>query len=421
MNGISRPDSLGHGSGHAHRFSESSLERDDRLSVDITRQVLSKYPPRSASTEYDAGGYGRRGQINDKYRASGNLHGNDSQDSRARNMLISSPLTDLKDERSSRPVRLSRRMEEDAMDYNVQDTYRRDTPSRHYRQRGPRIRYSRSPEIYPLDFARSPVRQRELATFDDCRELSDPEVSPVAYRRGSRGAAYSNRNMGTYQDDGPLGREYYNDGIGPEYYNDVIDAYDLSPEQMSRRSYDFIDNEDGYEARHDMSTSRNVFSRIALPDGDSVNNELIGADQGNRRSKHKPISQRLSRPIVQPQIGGWTKNAKKRMRAGPPQYHGGHTSERKEFVRPSKISKWSEDDQKDTEPTYEDAPDEEDLSVQKDPPEGSEEFSKQVHQAFLKFSKIINQSLTMQKRYREAPKGSLSCSVCGRFVFLHLC
>jgi hypothetical protein len=85
------------------------------------------------------------------------------------------------------------------------------------------------------------------------------------------------------------------------------------------------------------------------------------------------------------------------------------------------MSKLSEDDQKDTEPKYEDAPDQEDLSVKKDPPEGSEEFSKQVHHAFLKFSKILNESLTMQKRYREAPKGSLSCCVCGRFVFLHLC
>jgi hypothetical protein len=444
MSGIGRPDSLGHGSGHAHRFSESSLERgsghDDKISLDITRQLHSKYPPRTSSSEYDAGGYGRRIQINDTYLASGNLHGNVSQDSRAsaRNTLVSSPLRDLKDERGNRQMRLSRRMGEDAMEYNVQDSYHRDTPPRYHKQRGARIRYSRSPETPPLEFARRPVRQHELATFEGSYELSDQEVSPAAYRRGPRGAAYSNRDMDAYQDDFPRGREYYDDGIGPEHYNDVIDAYDLSPEPRSRRSCDIIDNEDGYEPRYDVPRSRNVFSRIALPD--NINGEWIGADQGNHprhitlahgRTKYKPISQRLSRPIVKPQNGGsamlgggrggWTKSAKKRMRDGPPQFHGGYTSERNEFVRTNKISKLSEDDQKDTEPNYEDAPDEEDLSVQKDPPEGSEEFSKQVQQAFLKFSKILNESLTMQKRYREAPKGSLSCCVCGRFVFLHLC
>ncbi|XP_051185649.2 uncharacterized protein [Lolium perenne] len=435
MSGIGRPDSLGHGSGRAHRFSESSLERgsgrDDKISLDITRQVHSKYPPRTSPAEYDAGGYGRRIQINDTYLASGNLHGNVSQDSRAstRNTLVSSPLRDLKDERSNRQVRLTRRMGEDAMEYNVEDSYHRDTPPRYHKQRGARIRYSRSPETPPLEFARRPVRQHELATFEGSYELSDQEVSPAAYRRGPRGAAYSNRDMDAYQDDGPRGREYYDDGIGPEHFNDVIDAYDLSPELRSRRSCDIIDNEDGYEPRYDGLRSRNVFSRIALPD--NLNGEWIGADQGNHhrpitlahgRTKYKPISQRLSRPIVQPQNGGsamlgggrggWTKSTKKRMRDGPPQFHGGYTSERNEFVRTNKISKL-EDGQKDTEPNYEDAPDEEDLSVQKDPPEGSEEFSKQVHQAFLKFSKILNESLTMQKRYREAPKGSLSCCVCG--------
>ncbi|CAM0950171.1 unnamed protein product [Alopecurus aequalis] len=433
MDGISRPDSLGHGSGHAHRFSESSLEhgggKDVKISLDITRQIRSKDRPRSASLEYDAGGYGQRGQINDTYLASGNLHGNGSWDSRARNRYIlgSSPLRDLKDERSIRDVGLSRGMGEDAMEYH------RDTPTRHHKPRDARIRYSRSPETHPLELARRLVRRHEVASFED--GLSDQEVSPVAYRR-SRGAAYRNydMDMDMYQDDGPLGREYYNDQNELEHYNDVTDAYDLSPEQISRRSCDIADNGHGYQARYDMSTSRNVFSRIALPD--NINDEWTDADQGNHprpntfvhgRSKYKPISQRLSRPIVQPQIGGsamlgsgrgggWPKSAKKRLRAGLPQFHGGYTSERNEFVRPNKFSKLSEDNQKGTRPNYEDAPDEEDLSVQQDPPEGSEEFSKQVHQAFLKYSKIVNESRTVQKRYREAPKGSLSCCVCCRII-----
>ncbi|XP_020193383.1 uncharacterized protein [Aegilops tauschii subsp. strangulata] len=436
MDNISKPGSLGHGSGQVHRFSESSLEHlsghDDKISLDITSQTHSKYPPTTASMEYDADGYGRRGPENDTYFAFGNFRGNCSRDSRSspRHTLVSSPLTDLKDERSNAQVRLSRRMGEDA-EYNTYHNYHRDTPTDYPKPRNAHIRYSRSPETYPLELARQPVRQREFASLENGCQSSHLEVSPVAYRRGSRGAAYSTRDMDMYQADGPLGPEYYNDEIGLEHYNDEIDPYDLSPEKLSRRSCDIIDDEDGYDARYDMSSSRNVFSRIALPD--NMNDEWIDAEEGNHphpnglahgRLKYKPMSQRLSRPIVQPQIGGsamlgrgrgggWTKSAKKRLRVGLPQFHGGYTSERNESVRPNKFTKLSEDNQKRTEPDYEDAPDEVDLSVQKDPPEGSEEFSKQVHQAFLKFSKILNESPTMQKRYREAPKGSLSCRVCG--------
>lgn len=444
MDDISKPDSLGHGSGHVYRFAESSLEHvsghDDKISLDITNQTHSKYPPPTACMEYNADAYGRRGPENDTYLAFGNSRGNYSRDSRAspRHTLVSSPLTNLKDERSNTQVRLSRRMGEDAMEYNTYHTYRRDSPTGYPKPRNAHV-YSRSPETYSLELARRPARQREFASSENGCQLSHREVPPMAYRRGSLGAAYSTRDMDMYQADGPLGREYYNDEIGLEHYNDEIDPYGLSPEKLSRRSCDIIDDEDGYDARYDMSSSRNVFSRIALPN--NMNDEWIDADEGNHshsnvlahgRSKYKPISQRLSKPIVQPQVGGsamlgrgrgggWTKSAKKRPRVGLPQFHGGYTSERNESVRPNKFTKLSEDNQKHTEPDYEDAPDEEDLSVQKDPPEGSEEFSKQVHQAFLKFSKILNESPTVQKRYREAPKGSLSCCVCGRFVFLHLC
>jgi hypothetical protein len=58
--------------------------------------------------------------------------------------------------------------------------------------------------------------------------------------------------------------------------------------------------------------------------------------------------------------------------------------------------------------------------VQKDPPEGSEEFTKQVHQTFLKYTKILNENPAMEKKFHDAPKWTLSCSVCGRFVFLCL-
>ncbi|KQJ92045.1 uncharacterized protein LOC104584771 isoform X2 [Brachypodium distachyon] len=425
------PGSAGHGSGHAHLFSESSLERGsghDKIPLDISRQTHSKHKPRAASMDYAEEGYGRRGPANDTYLAAGNLYGNDSRDSRAsiRHTLITSTLTDLEDGRSNRQVRLSRRMGEDehAMEYKRHHSYHGDTPMRYSTSRDAHIRYSRSPTD-PREIARRPIPEREFASFEDGFEFSDQEVSPMAYRRGLRGAAYGGHDMDICQTGGPpgqesysgvIGRGRYSDEIGRGRYDDAINAYDLSPKRMSR-SYD--DDEDGYNARYDVSTSRDVFSRIALPNNIQGNPNMLA----HGRLKYKPISQRLSRPMVQPQLGGsamlgrgrggWTKGAKKRLRAGLPQFNGGYTSERNEVVRPNKSLKLSEDNQKGTESNHEDASDEEDLSVQKDPPEGSEEFSKQVHEAFLKFSKILNESPAMQKRYREAAKGSLSCCVCG--------
>uniref|UniRef100_A0A0A9GBA4 Uncharacterized protein n=1 Tax=Arundo donax TaxID=35708 RepID=A0A0A9GBA4_ARUDO len=201
------------------------------------------------------------------------------------------------------------------------------------------------------------------------------------------------------------------------------------------RSYGMVDDGDEYDARYEIPTSRNVFSRLALPD--EPIGEWTDVDQGNHPhanilaygcSKHKPISQRLSRPFAQSQFGGpsmygrgrggMTKSAKKSLKTATHQFHGGYTSERTEFIRPNKFSKSPEDDPNGSEVKDEDAPE---FPVQKDPPEGSEDFSRQVHEAFLKYVKILNESPAMQKKYREASKGSLSCFVCGRFVFLCLC
>ncbi|KAJ4819476.1 Protein SUPPRESSOR OF GENE SILENCING 3 [Rhynchospora pubera] len=49
-----------------------------------------------------------------------------------------------------------------------------------------------------------------------------------------------------------------------------------------------------------------------------------------------------------------------------------------------------------------------------DPPEGSEEFNKQVEKAFIKYTRIINANSKEKKKFLQPGKGSLVCCVCGR-------
>uniref|UniRef100_A0A0E0MK75 XS domain-containing protein n=1 Tax=Oryza punctata TaxID=4537 RepID=A0A0E0MK75_ORYPU len=427
MEGIGRlsHDTLGHVSGHAHRFSESPLEhgsgRDDKI---LSRQKHSNHSPRDASMEY-----GRRDPVS-AYLPPENLHGNGPQVSSpsVRRMLGSSSLTDHKDERIDHQVRLPHRMAEDedtfqgmhdGMECDVQHSYRGDELTYHRRTRNSDVRYSRSPETERLKLGRHPA-QHGYSSFNDSHELSDQEVSPVVSRGRAQKAMYRDHVTEQYQAHSPLGRDYYDDDV---------DSYDLSPQRMAE-PYDMVDDQDKYDARYDLPNNRNVFSRITLRD--DTNDGWTDADQENNRqsnsitygySKNKPISQRLSRPTGHSQFGGfpmhgrgrggWSKSAKKRLRSALPQFHAGSAPGGDGFARPNKRFKLSEVNHDDPQMSHEDAPEDEDISMQKDPPEGSEEFTKQVHQAFLKYTKLLNESPTMQNRYREAAKGSLSCCVCG--------
>ncbi|KAL6906145.1 hypothetical protein ACP4OV_003746 [Aristida adscensionis] len=431
MDGFGRlsHDSLGHGSGYAHRFSGGSLEHGsdhgDEALLDGARHAHSKHEPRSESLEYDAREYARRGL----YVASENLPGNASQNSR--HISGSASLRGLKDERINHHRRLSHRMEEDEdsfqgihqdMERNMRPSYEGE-PSVHYQQaRSGNDRYSHSPG--PVGFARRSVHH-ELTSFEDGHDLSDREVSPVVSRKRYRSPACHDRDMDMHQADGFTAHGYYSDDM---------DTYDLSSPRMSRR-YDIdqmVDDDDEYDAGYDMRTSHDVFSRLALPR--DINDEWADVDYENNphlvhgRPNHKPMSQRLSIPNGHSQFGGpyvhgrgrgrgrgrgLTKSAKKRMRMSLHQYNDGYTPERNDITRPNKFSKSSKNDPNGSELNHEDAPEDEDLTMQKDPSEGSEEFSRQVHQAFLKYAKILNESQAMQKRYLDAPKGSLSCCVCG--------
>lgn len=436
MDGLGRSshDSLGHGSGHRHKLSGSPLEHGsaygDETLLDIARQSHHKRALRAASMEYDPHDeHARRDPINDAYAAPENLLVNASRNSR---YISAAPsLRGNRDERINHNLRLPHRTEEFESGFEAthrdmkhlnKHSYDGDATIQYPTTRGGNDCYSRSPESEPIGIARRPVRHHESALFEN---LSDQEASPLVSRKRYRSPTY-------------LYHEYHADHrfAVREHYDDDMDAYVLSPPRVS--GYDMVDG-DEYDERYDTPANCNVFSRLALPHEN--NGELMDMDQGNHphsdiltygHQKHIPLSQRLSRPNSHSQFrgtfmhgrgrgrGGLTKSAKKRLKTGSHQFHGGYVSEKNEFIKPNKFYKLSEDDPNGSEVKHEDAPENEDLPVQKDPPEGSEEFSKQVHQAFLNYVKILNESSATQKKYREAAKGSLSCCVCGRFVFLCL-
>jgi hypothetical protein len=426
MEGLGRSshDSLGHGSDHPHRFSGGSLEHvsghGDETLLDIARQAHSKHTPRAASLEYD---------VHDTHSEPENLRGNVSMTSR--HTSVSTSLRGLRDERINDNLRLSRRIEEDegSIESMHQDTehlirhcYNGDASVQYQTARGGDDHYSHSPGTEPIGIARRLAHQHE---FDSFGYSSDQEASLMVSRKRCRSPEYHDHEIDMYQaDHGFAGHEHYDD--------DVVDEYDIPPPRMS-----WFDDE--YDEIHDVLANRDVFSRISLPH--ETNQEWTDMDQGNHPhsnilgygcSKHVPMHQRLSKPNYHSQFGetpmhgrgrgrgGLTKSAKKGLRTAPHQLHDGYPSGRNEFVRPNKFSKSSKDELNGSEVKHEDAPEYEDVPLQKDPPEGSEEFSKQVDEAFLKYTKILNESPAMQKKYREAPKGSLPCCVCGRFVFLCL-
>lgn len=417
--GRSPHGSLGHVSGHPHRLSGNSLEdvsgHGDETLLDVGRQAHFKHAPRASSMDYDAHDECvRRNPIDDAYATPENFHGNVSLNTR--HISGSESLRGVRDERVYHHPRLSRRNKEDERSF--EEAMQKDTElmphfdddaSRQYpTTRGGSSRYSNShsPGTEPIRNVRRPARQDNFAPSEN---LSDHEAYPMVSRKRFRSPAFDHE-IDVYRADDEF--------AGSEYYDDDMDAYNLSPSRMP--IYDMV-NDNEYDERYDMRTNHNVFSRLALP-GEN-DGEWVDMDEGNHhhsdmlpygRPKQIPMSQRLSRPNSYSQFGGTstngrgrgkgrgrglTKSAKKRLRTAPYEFSGG--------LKPS------EDDPKASEVKHEDAPEYEDFSMHKDPREGSEEFSKQVYRSFLKYAKILNESPAMQKKYREASKGSLSCCVCG--------
>ncbi|KAL5974587.1 hypothetical protein ACLOJK_031257 [Asimina triloba] len=111
---------------------------------------------------------------------------------------------------------------------------------------------------------------------------------------------------------------------------------------------------------------------------------------------------------------------KKRLRLDPSDFHNsGPFDKRSGFSKPYKFRKGPTEEWHGDEDVQDRNMQEDRIPMKKaDPPEGSEEFKQLVQRAFLRFSKLLNESPAQQKQYKEQGKaGKLQCIVCGRSVF----
>ncbi|XP_042499904.1 uncharacterized protein LOC122078105 [Macadamia integrifolia] len=109
-------------------------------------------------------------------------------------------------------------------------------------------------------------------------------------------------------------------------------------------------------------------------------------------------------------------SVKKRLRLGPSNFHNSYTLDRKHTVyRPCKFQKRNQYDLHGDVNDQNAGPSEDQGSPAKpEPPEGSEKFNQKAYEAFLRFSKQLNENPAHQRRYKEQGNaGSLLCIVCG--------
>ncbi|XP_072951287.1 uncharacterized protein [Typha angustifolia] len=245
-------------------------------------------------------------------------------------------------------------------------------------------------------------------------------ASFMAYRERPKNPMFPNRHMDISQQNVSPRRE--------ESHFEDMDTYNLSSERMVRKRY-LMDDDNEY-AVNSRIIDHTGFRRI-MSAADSDDIWLKDDNKGHLPSKklafgrpsHKMTSHKISqgdawslpRDNSAHEESGCTRNIKKRLKPSPLEFSKSFTSERNELFRPYKIWKRTLKGQYTGWKTNNcgDVPDDTPLSISEDPPEGSEEYKKQVHKAFLRFSKLLNESTFQQKRYREPGKGTLLCCVCG--------
>lgn len=262
-------------------------------------------------------------------------------------------------------------------------------------------------------------RDNEVALFEE-RYAVTRGPAPVVYRERSRSPFFSNRrHMDTYH----LGVNR-SQGVS---HRDNIDVYDDSPKRMSRGKYGRDDDFNTMDRGGRFSNDRSAFRRLQSPSGSDEMSPI-----GDRLEF--PLSKRLAYGQVQhrkptKRSGAWLRSRdssahgegghrlslKKRLRPGPSEFNDSLPVERRHgYLKPNKSWKRGFDDANQKRhhgDTFDDRPP---LS-KTDPPEDSEEFKHQIHKAFLRFCKVLNEDPHQQKKYQEQGKaGTLLCCVCGR-------
>ncbi|KAJ6793736.1 Uncharacterized protein M6B38_235000 [Iris pallida] len=223
---------------------------------------------------------------------------------------------------------------------------------------------------------------------------------------------------------------------GNSRFDDDLAMYDVSPERMARRRYVLSGNDpNGLDSRGMLSNDRNVHRRIRIR-SPNLGDEMWSSEEDEQdvpyntskaaygHSKYRMPSHRISRNDGQAQSGGSHGRTegrgislKKRLRTGPSEPHVSLASQRRQVLpRPYKFWKRALDDghndlhEPDGDVIVDDV-----YSKKSDPPENSEEFKQQVHKAFLRFTKLLNESPHQKKRYRDdqGRTSNLLCCVCG--------
>ncbi|KAM0940348.1 putative XS domain-containing protein [Dioscorea sansibarensis] len=225
----------------------------------------------------------------------------------------------------------------------------------------------------------------------------------------------------------------YKHDISPpptDYYRDDLDVYEPSTERMIRNRYYSMEEDIIRGDSTTMVDDQNAFRRIQPPVGDDglwLNEDRIRTGHSKRsalgRSQHRMTSHQMLAPDDGLFSGNSTKHIdvgrrqtlKRRLRRGPSDFHGSFSSERRHLsLRPLKFLKRSfENRNGGSEVQASDFSSGGNLLKKTEPREGSEEFKQIVHKAFLRYTKMLNESPQHRERFQETGKASnLLCCVC---------
>ncbi|XP_020691117.1 uncharacterized protein LOC110105814 [Dendrobium catenatum] len=203
------------------------------------------------------------------------------------------------------------------------------------------------------------------------------------------------------------------------------DLGDYDVERMENRNYDIIEDIDDIDSRTVFMNDRHSFAPY-------VNEEMWPSEEmaGPSMSKSMLMEQSRYRKFLRgisssdafmpskvvsstPAEIGRNIDSKRRLKHPRSDFDTSSFSERRQdSLRPYKYWKRGMQDRLGAQARGKH--DSDSLVVKNDPPEDSEEFKQQVHKAFLRYSKLLNESQHNQRIYQnQGNTYSLLCSVCG--------
>ncbi|XP_043699878.1 uncharacterized protein LOC122650539 [Telopea speciosissima] len=262
-------------------------------------------------------------------------------------------------------------------------------------------------------------------------------AGPLSYRESLKSSTMSECNADTYELD-----------VSPQrgLMAEELDIYDVSERVINRNH--IVEEMNRYNCRYISSSNDNTTSQVQeSTDSDEqwTGEHSTGLLWSKRlctkrfqygktgrvfdRITHRRVSasddwvpsQDLSIhargcPIEPRIVGSGKVSVKKRLRLGPLNFHNPYPLNRRNTVYKSyKFRKKNQDDchgdfnGQDVGPSEDQG-----VPAKPEPPEGSEKFNQKAYDAFLRFSKHLNENPVQQRRYMEQGNAdSLLCIICG--------